>query len=57
MENFNRKSHWKNIYGSKPLENVSWYQPNPQTSLNFIDQFKLPKTAKIIHIGGGDSFL
>ncbi|UUC44150.1 class I SAM-dependent methyltransferase [Flavobacterium cerinum] len=57
MEYFNRKSHWENIYESKPLETVSWYQPNPETSLNFIRQFNLPKTAKIIDIGGGDSFL
>lgn len=56
MENFNRKSHWENIYQNKPLETVSWYQPNPETSLNFISQFNLPKTAKIIDIGGGDSF-
>ena len=56
MENFNRKTHWENIYENKPLETVSWYQPNPETSLNFISQFNLPKTAKIIDIGGGDSF-
>lgn len=56
MEHFNRKSHWENIYESKPLETVSWYQPNPETSLHFVHQFNLPKTAKIIDIGGGDSF-
>ncbi|WP_312090409.1 class I SAM-dependent methyltransferase [Chryseobacterium sp.] len=56
MENFDRKSHWENIYKSKPLETVSWYQPNPESSLNFIKEFNLPKTAKIIDIGGGDSF-
>ena len=57
MEHFNRKSHWENIYESKSLETVSWYQPNPETSLNFVHQFNLPKSAKIIDIGGGDSFL
>lgn len=56
MEHFNRKTHWENIYENKPLETVSWYQPNPKTSLNFISQFNLAKTAKIIDIGGGDSF-
>lgn len=56
MENFNRKAHGENIYQNKPLETVSWYQPNPETSLNFISQLNLPKTAKIIDIGGGDSF-
>ncbi|MEG0982952.1 class I SAM-dependent methyltransferase, partial [Algoriella sp.] len=56
MENFNRKNHWENIYDTKPLETVSWYQPNPEISIDFIQQFNLSKTAKIIDIGGGDSF-
>lgn len=56
MENFNRKNHWENIYENKPLETVSWYQPTPTTSLDFIKKFNLPKSAKIIDIGGGDSF-
>ncbi len=57
MENFNRKKHWETIYENKPLETVSWYQPNPETSLYFLEQSHLPKSAKIIDIGGGDSFL
>lgn len=57
MENFNRKKHWEEIYENKPLESVSWYQPNPEVSLHFIHQSSLSKEAKIIEIGGGDSFL
>lgn len=57
MENFDRKNHWETIYQTKELNDVSWYQPTPETSLEFITQFNLPKTAKIIDIGGGDSFL
>ncbi|MDR0265775.1 MAG: class I SAM-dependent methyltransferase [Sphingobacterium sp.] len=57
MENFNRKKHWEEIYENKPLESVSWYQPNPEVSLHFIHQSSLPKEAKIIDIGGGDSLL
>lgn len=57
MEAFDKRSHWENIYHNKPLETVSWYQPNPETSLKFIHQLDLPKSAKIIDIGGGDSFL
>lgn len=56
MENFNRKNHWENIYGTKELQEVSWYQPVPETSLNFLGEFDLPKTAKIIDVGGGDSY-
>lgn len=50
------KNHWEKIYQTKSLEEVSWYQPTPETSLAFIKQFDVPKTAKIIDIGGGDSF-
>ena len=56
MDNFNKKNHWENIYETKALETVSWYQPKPETSLNFIQQFNVPTIAKIIDIGGGDSF-
>lgn len=57
MEHFDNKAHWENIYATKELTNVSWYQPVPKTSLEFIEQANLAKTAKIIDVGGGDSFL
>lgn len=57
MGNFDRKKHWENIYQTKQLNEVSWYEPTPETSLDFINQFNVPTTAKIIDIGGGDSFL
>jgi len=57
MENFDRKAHWENIYQTKKLSEVSWFQPTPEISLNFLNQFNIPKSAKIIDIGGGDSFL
>ncbi|MBN8572713.1 MAG: class I SAM-dependent methyltransferase, partial [Candidatus Kapabacteria bacterium] len=56
MENFDRKSHWENIYRTKQLDEVSWYQPTPETSLHFLEYFSVPLHAKIIDIGGGDSF-
>lgn len=52
----NRKEHWENIYRTKKPDEVSWYQPTPTTSLEFVKQFSIPTTAKIIDIGGGDSF-
>jgi 2-polyprenyl-3-methyl-5-hydroxy-6-metoxy-1,4-benzoquinol methylase len=57
MENFDRKKHWENIYQTKELKDVSWFQPTPETSLDFFKQFNVPTTAKVIDIGGGDSFL
>lgn len=57
MPNFDRKSHWDTIYQTKELKNVSWFQPTPETSLGFIEEFEVSKTAKIIDVGGGDSLL
>jgi len=57
MENFDRKKHWETIYQTKELKEVSWFQPTPETSLEFFKQFNVPTTAKVIDIGGGDSFL
>ncbi len=52
-----RKKHWENIYQSKNTTEVSWFQASPTTSLQFVQEFKLPQSAKIIDVGGGDSFL
>jgi len=57
MEELKRKNHWENIYQTKALNEVSWYQEKPETSLYFFEKFQVPLDAKIIDIGGGDSFL
>jgi hypothetical protein len=51
------KEHWETIYKTKQPNEVSWTQEVPVASLAFIHQFNVPKTAKIIDIGGGDSKL
>jgi len=53
----NSRKHWDKVYETKNPNQVSWTQGIPQTSLGFIHSFELPKTAKIIDIGGGDSRL
>ena len=53
----NKKSHWENIFSIKNSPNVSWFQEVPTTSLAFIRSLNLPKTAQIIDVGGGDSYL
>ncbi|MGB5693174.1 MAG: class I SAM-dependent methyltransferase [Flavobacteriaceae bacterium] len=57
MENSKRRDHWEEIYQTKETEEVSWYQKSPKTSLELIQQSDLPKTARIIDMGGGDSLL
>ena len=56
MEAFNTKEHWENIFKTKQLNEVSWYQPKPETSIEIFNSFNLPKTANIIDVGAGDSF-
>jgi SAM-dependent methyltransferase len=51
----NDQQHWDNIYGSKAEDEVSWFQPYPKTSLEFIELFTMPLDANIIDIGGGNS--
>ena len=51
------KQHWETVYQTKQANEVSWTQETPQTSLDFILSFNLPKSASIIDIGGGDSKL
>ena len=53
--NFNAKSHWEDIYKRKMPNEVSWTQEIPQTSIDFIKSFDLPKNAEIIDVGGGES--
>ncbi|WP_202924452.1 class I SAM-dependent methyltransferase [Flavobacterium phycosphaerae] len=52
----NKKEHWENVFTTKTEKEVSWYQAYPQTSVDFFAALQLPKDAKIIDVGGGDSY-
>ena len=52
-----QQNHWDKIYSTKQPNEVSWTQDIPKTSLDFVHNAKLDKTANIIDIGGGDSKL
>ncbi len=51
----NISQHWNNVYNTKAEDEVSWFQPYPKTSMEFVELFSLPLHANIIDIGGGDS--
>ena len=55
--NGNTKQHWENVFATKEETEVSWFQPYPKTSIEFLELFQLPVTANIIDVGGGDSHL
>ena len=54
---FDRKSHWEQVYSKKQSTEVSWYQQHPERSLELIKATGLAPSASIIDIGGGASTL
>jgi len=51
------KTHWEQIYQSKPTTEVSWYQARPDLSLYLIQHTGIDKASRIIDVGGGASTL
>ena len=49
------KEHWETVFETKPESQLSWFQPYPKTSLEFLELFHLPSDANIIDVGAGDS--
>ena len=54
MEN---KKHWENIYQTKKIDGVSWYQETPSESIELIKKFSTSNSDTIIDIGCGKGFL
>ena len=52
-----RKKHWENIYQTKNIDGVSWYQETPYESIELIKKFSTTDSDMIIDIGCGKSFL
>ncbi|MFD2200798.1 class I SAM-dependent methyltransferase [Shivajiella indica] len=57
MNQTDKKGHWENIYQTKEFHEVGWFQSRPDVSLEFIDILSVPKNAKIIDVGAGESYL
>ena len=51
------KEHWETVYSTKASDSVSWFQEHAETSLKFIKNLNLEKSAPIIDVGGGASTL
>ena len=52
-----KKKHWENIYQTKNIDGVSWYQETPYESIVLIKKFSTTDSDMIIDIGCGKSFL
>ncbi len=51
------QEHWERIYATKAPEQVSWYSPHLNASLELIERTSVSPTAAIIDVGGGESTL
>lgn len=52
-----RQSHWDAVYGEKRADEVSWYEPRPENSLDLVRSTGVREADPIIDVGGGASRL
>ena len=50
-------AHWQKVYRSKRPDEVSWYRPHLEISLDLIATGASNHEARIIDVGGGESKL
>lgn len=51
------KAHWEKVYRTKEPEEVSWYRPHLDVSLQLIEEASPDRDASIIDVGGGEATL
>lgn len=51
------KVHWEQVYSTKSISGVSWFQEHAQQSVQLIQQAGLARDVGIIDVGGGASTL
>lgn len=52
-----RQAHWEKVYQTRKNDEVGWYQPYPEQSIDLIDSVATDKGDAIIDVGGGASLL
>jgi hypothetical protein len=51
------REHWRRVYEDKRPDELSWYQPSPETSLAALDSLGADHACSLVDIGGGASAL
>lgn len=51
------KNHWEQVYQTKAVDSVSWYQAEDKRTLTLFKSLQLPLEASIIDVGSGASIL
>ena len=49
------KTHWDEVYATKAVDTVSWFETHASDSLRFLQKTGVDLTAAIVDIGGGAS--
>ena len=57
MAGMSSRSHWENVYRTRPWREVSWFRPHLDTSLALIEAAAPDRARSIIDVGGGASTL
>jgi len=53
----NTQEHWERVYGTRAPDQVSWFRPHLQMSLDLIERADRNRSASIIDVGAGASTL
>ena len=49
--------HWEEVYATRAADEVSWYQRDPATSVRLVEALAADRSAGIVDVGSGASFL
>jgi SAM-dependent methyltransferase len=50
-------SHWESVHSTKPVDGVSWWQPEDELWLDLIDNLHLAPDDLVLDVGSGSSLL
>lgn len=51
------RAHWENVYQTKAVDEVSWYRPHLDVSLELIGHATPDRGSAVIDVGGGEATL
>jgi SAM-dependent methyltransferase len=49
------REHWESVYRAKSPDDVSWYRPHLDRSMEFLRASRLDSSAAVVDVGGGAS--
>ena len=51
------REHWESVHSTKPVDGVSWWQPEDELWLDLIDDLQLAPDDRVLDVGSGSSLL